>query len=344
MRTSERARGRHGALALAVGSLSLLTGCSILRPPLDLAALGAEATHLSDVPFFAQTAYQCGPASLAGLLGATGLEVVPEDLRPQVYLPERRGSLQVELLGAARRAGRIPYVVDSEPEAILAELREGRPVLVMQNLRTPGFPVWHYAVVVGHDPARNRFLVNTGTKERRDENARSFLRRWNWANRWGFVALVPGELPALADPLRYAEAVAAFEPVGGAAGAEAAWRAALERWPDDPRPHLALGNLAHAEGDRVGAIGFYREGLARDPEHVVLANNLASVLGEIGCPRAGASVLRPLARALAEDSPWREAVSATLAELAARPGADAERCRTLARAVSEGSTPRHPTF
>jgi tetratricopeptide (TPR) repeat protein len=307
-----------------------LGGCSILRPPLDLAALGEEPVRLAQVPFYPQTEYQCGPSSLAAILGASGVEATPEELRSQVYLPERRGSLQVELLGATRRAGRVPYVVEETPEALLAELRAGRPVLVLQNLRVPRFPVWHYAVLVGSDPARNRLLVHTGRRRERAERAPVFLRRWDWAGRWGLIALVPGELPARADPLRYAEAVAAFEPVGGPDAAAVAWRAAVERWPDDPRPRLALGNLAYAAGRRETALAFYREGLERDPGDAVLANNLASVLGELGCPRAGEAVARPVAASLDDDSPWRERLRATVAELADRKGADATSCERLA--------------
>jgi hypothetical protein len=58
----------------------------------------------------------------------------------------------------------------------------------------------------------------------------------------------------------------------------------------------------------------------------VLANNLASVLGEAGCPRAGEAVLRPVAATLGPDSAWRAALQATLAELAARGGGDPDRC------------------
>ena len=43
--------------------------------------------------------------ALATVLGAAGIGRTPEQLAPQVYLPQRQGSLQVELLGASRRAG-----------------------------------------------------------------------------------------------------------------------------------------------------------------------------------------------------------------------------------------------
>lgn len=315
---------------LALVALLLLgaTGCSVY-PRLRLAEIAPEPVLLERVPFHPQEAFQCGPAALAGVLGASGLDLSPEALAPQVYLPGRQGSLQAELLAAARRAGRVPYLIRPEPADLLAQLAAGRPVLVLQNLQTPEFPVWHYAVVVGHDPAANRLLVNSGGVEREPQRASVFLRRWNWAGRWAMVTLAPGELPAEPDALRYAQAVADFEPVAGAVAATRAWQAGRIRWPEDPRPALALGNLAYADGDTGAALAHYRDGLALAPDDPVLSNNVASVLGELGCPRRGEALARPVAAGLAEDSPWTAALEQTLAELAARPGQDPPRCSDL---------------
>ena len=91
-----------------------------------------------------------------------------------------------------------------------------------------------------------------------------------------------------------------------------------------------MGNAAHSRGESAAAAGFFRAGLALRPNDPVLANNLASVLGEAGCPRAGEAVLRPVAAALDDASEWREAVQETLAELAARSGDDPGHCADFA--------------
>ncbi len=315
------------ALAGPVRAFSLLAllglaACSV-NPKLALPA--GDAVLLGGVPFHAQTQYQCGPAALAGLLGASGVAITPAQLEPQVYLPKRQGSLQLELLGATRRAGRIPYVIDREPGAVLAELAAARPVLVLQNVLTPSVPRWHYAVIVGSDPARNRLLINTGTHEAKAVRARSFLRTWDWADRWGIVALRPGELPARAQPLRYAEAVADFEPVGGPAAARVAWEAGRQRWPDDHRAYLALGNLDYAAGDREAALASFARGLALSPREPVLSNNYASVLAETGCHRHARRVLDEALEVLPPDSPWRPALIASRDPLPAT-ATDPARC------------------
>jgi len=244
----------------------MLSGGCAVNPALRIAEAAPQAGPLRvEVPFHPQTGYQCGPAALGTVLGASGVETSPEALAPQVYLPGRRGSLQLELVAATRRAGRIPYVIDGTPQALFAELAQGRPVLVLQNLWVRTVPRWHYAVLVGADPARNRVLLNSGNRKGLEMRAPAFLRTWDWAGRWAMVALRPGELPADADPARYFAAVADFEEVAGTQAAEPAWRAALAAWPQDHRPRLALGNQAYAAGDLPAAVRHYREGLRLPP-------------------------------------------------------------------------------
>ena len=78
------------------------------------------------------------------------------------------------------------------------------------------------------------------------------------------------------------------------------------------------------------AADYYRRGLQFNPQHSALSNNLASVLGELGCPRTGEALLRPVADRQASDSPWAPAMAATLADLVAQVGLDPESCAALA--------------
>ncbi|HEY3517213.1 MAG TPA: hypothetical protein VGL98_09230, partial [Gammaproteobacteria bacterium] len=120
------ARSSVGVVAAALA----LFGCASAPrlPP------GLPALELTAVPFFPQTEYQCGPAALATVLKHAGADVDADALTPEVYAPGLRGSLQPELLGATRRHGFIPYVIEPEPSALAAELAARRPVLVLQNL------------------------------------------------------------------------------------------------------------------------------------------------------------------------------------------------------------------
>ena len=338
---SRGSTSRAAAGFVLAAALLLLPACATINPHWQLAPPGGPAgtpadtpatpVRLADVPFFPQDAYQCGPAALATVLVDSGAATSPEALVPQVYLPGREGSLQMELVAATRRAGRIPYVVEPTTDALLAELHGGRPVLVLQNLLVRSAPRWHYAVLVGTDPGRNEVILNSGTERGLQVAAPKFLRTWDWAGRWGLLALPPGELPARAQAAKYLAAVADFEAVAGAQAAAPAYRAALTRWPDDPRTHLALGNHAHGMGQYVDAAAHYRDGLALAPEDPVLGNNYASVLGQLGCKDEARAALE-IAQAGAAEGRWREQLAQTEAELASSTAKRSQTCETLPEA------------
>jgi len=291
------------------------------------------------VPFFPQTAYQCGPAALATVLADAGVDTTPAALSPDVYLPERQGSLQIELVAATRRHSRIPFLLPTDVSALLAELQAGRPVLLLQNLGTRSTPLWHYAVLTGYDLEHNSFRLNSGVEEGAWLPAPELLRTWDWGERWALVALRPGDFPATGsddDVARYFKSVADFEAVAGSEAAAAAWRSAAQHWPDKPGPTLALGNRAYAEGRLREAADWYARGLHLEPGNVVLANNLASVLGEMGCARAGEAVLGPVAASLAQDSEWKAAVNTTMGELKVQTDPDQEACKAV---ISEAPGP-----
>jgi hypothetical protein len=297
------ARSSAAAAALA------LFGCAS-APQLPPGLLVAE---LTTVPFFPQTEYQCGPAALATLLKHAGADVDADSLVPEVYAPGLRGSLQPELLGAARRHGFVPYVIEPNVGALAAELAARRPVLVLQNLGVERVPVWHYAVVVGLSD--DEVILRSGEEERRIERGSRFLREWQRGSSWAFVALKPGELPATETAAGYIRALAGAEPLLGPAAAERGYRAALERWPSDELVLFAAAGQRHAAGDLAEATALYRRLLAAKPQNAAARNNLANVLAQRGCR---AEALAEAHAALAALSPADElgaAVRDTVAEL-----------------------------
>jgi len=313
------ARSSGGTVAAALA----LFGCAA-APQLPSALPDVELTA---VPFFPQTDYQCGPAALATVLKHAGAEVDANALVPEVYAPGLRGSLQPELLGAARRHGFVPYVIEPDARALAAELAARRPVLVLQNLGVERVPVWHYAVVVGL--SSGDVILRSGTEERRVESGSRFLREWQRGSNWAFVALKPGELPATETPGGYIRALAGAEPMLGAAAAERSYRAALARWPSDELVLFASAGQRHAAGDLAEATALYRRLVAAAPHNAAAHNNLANVLAERGCR---AEALAEAHAALAVLSPTDElgaAVRDTVAELeraTAQASAPAARC------------------
>lgn len=308
---------RRAALASALLAAALAGGCASFVPP-QTAALQAQAppglpraSELRAVPFFPQTAYHCGPAALATALGAAGLAADPAQLGEEVFLPARQGTLQLEMLAGARRHGALAVRIPGELQALLRELAAGRPVVVLLNLSLPLAPVWHYAVVVGHDLDRGELVLRSGTTEREIMALRTFERTWARSGHWAFVAVPPGALPATADEREATAATVAFERVGAAADAERAYRAALARWPESLTLAMGLAGRLHAQ-QRSAEAAAVLEAAARRHDSAAAWNNLAhlrAALGEREAAREAAR--RALERAESAEPQWREAAQAT---------------------------------
>lgn len=276
----------------------LLSGCATPQVTLLDAHWPAELpaqVALSQVPFFPQEDYECGPAALAMVANAAGVKVTPDALVDQVYLPGRQGSLQPEMLAATRRQGLLAYPLQPSIENVLREVAAGNPVLVFQNLAFSIYPVWHYAVVMGYDRARHVLLLHSGRTERMEISLFAFERTWARGQYWAMLALPPGQLPATAEPQAYSAAAAALERTD-ARGAQQAFAAALQRWPDERAALLGAGNSAYALGQREVAEKAYRQAVRKHPDFADGWNNLAQVLMELG-RRAEAS--QAIARAVA---------------------------------------------
>lgn len=249
------------------------------------------AIKLTQTPFFPQTAYQCGPAALATVLQSAGVSVLPQDLVSQVYVPEKKGSFQVELIATGRRYGLVPYPVTPTLAALLQEVQGGRPVLVMQNLGLRSLPVWHYAVVIGFDAATDQMLLRSGVEANKMMKTRRFLATWQGADKWGLVMLRPGELPVVLNRHTYLQSIAAMEAMGQHKAALQGYRAALRKWSSDPAAMLGLGNVYYALGQLDEADAAYRKLLSVMPNHTVGLNNLAQVLADRGCFKAALATI-----------------------------------------------------
>lgn len=304
---------------ILAGLLVYLSGCaSSIRTMVDELDQEMTAIELTETPFYSQVTDQCGPSALAATLNVSGVNVEPETLKSQIYIPGREGSLQIELLAATRAYQRIPYRIDPDVTALLAELRGGRPVLVLQNLGSKFAPIWHYAVVVGYLPDKKQFILRSGDQQRHLVKAPQFIRTWQKADYWGVVTLPPGELPASPDADKYVRSVAAIESVGDTISAAAGYEAATSRWPRNPLAWLGLGNSYYAQGDLDSAERSYSQLLTIEPNHAVALNNLSQVQADQGCFEEAAATLDTALVAAESHPPTYEIIMKSRQEIGAR--------------------------
>lgn len=267
--------------AVLPGVIVLLAACATPQSKmLTIAPPEIGKAELTEVPFFAQQEFQCGPAALATVMNASGYAITPEQLAPEVYLPRRQGSLQIEMMAAPRRHGMLSLRVSPQLSDILAEVAAGNPVIVLQNLALDWYPMWHYAVAVGYDLGNNTIILRSGEDPRQVLPLTTFERTWARSGHWAMLVLPPHILPQTIGSQDYVQAVIALEKAGFAGEARVAYETALGRWPDNLTALMGAGNTAYALGDHAAAERAFRRAAQIYPESDAALNNLAQVLAD----------------------------------------------------------------
>lgn len=262
-----RCSRRRALAAVAAASLGL-AGCAPWMPPQALALherapadLPRRVEHAA-VPFFPQTPFHCGPAALAMVLQHAGLDAEPEALAAATFLPAREGTLQTEMLAAARRQGAWAQRLPRELEALLRELAAGHAVVVLVNLGLAIAPRWHYAVGVGYDLDAGVLILRSGSVRREVWTLRTFEHTWARGGHWAFVALPPEALGATVTREEALAAAIGFERVAAPAASARAYCTLLARWPDEVVAWMGLGNAAHAAQDWPAATAAFERAAA----------------------------------------------------------------------------------
>jgi tetratricopeptide (TPR) repeat protein len=215
-------------------------------------------------------------------LNSAGAKLTPEALIGQVYLPGRKGSLQLEMLAAARRNGRVAYVLEPQLGDVLLEIDAGTPVITLENYGIAFYPFWHYAVAIGFDLHAGDIIRHSGAAQRKHTPLSVFKYYWRAAGRWAMVAVPPERVPVTASEPRYTEAVIALEKTGQTRSAATAYQAMLKRWPASLVALMGRGNTAHALGDLALAEAAFRQATLAHPAAVAAYNNLAQTLFDRG--------------------------------------------------------------
>ena len=144
---------------------------------------GREAFRIiHNVPFYPHEAYQCGPASLAGVLNHWGLSVPPEVIAAEIYSQSAKGTLNVDLVSYAREKGFKASAYSGTVEDIHKKIDSGFPLIVLVDY---GFLVYqqnHFMVIVGYSD--EGILVNSGKHQRQFIPYNGFLRTWERTKFW----------------------------------------------------------------------------------------------------------------------------------------------------------------
>ena len=225
---------------------------------------------------------------LAALLQHRGKAASVEQLQQQIYLPDKGGSLQVEMLAGARRHNTLPVALaldDSPKDAqrLHAALLQDYPVMLLQRLRKLWLTTYHYAIVVGYDATADQFILRSGTNRRLFTQRHKFLRPTRAAGNWAYVLLEPDQdIPGFIEREQFLQASIAMESIGRIAMAAQAYKQGMRRWPEEYLFHFGLANTLIAQRAYKQAIQQLLEIQSQHPDHGMVLNNLAAALAEEG--------------------------------------------------------------
>ena len=167
-----------GRLLILILTLAFLFSCA--RTPEATSSKPSQV--LEKVPFYPQQKYQCGPASLAGVLSYWGVDISPEEIATEIYSKSARGTLDVDMILYAERKGLRALHYEGSLEDIRSHIDSGYPLIVLVD---DGFWVYeqnHFMVVVGYD--ENGVIANSGKDRLKSIPLNGFLKSWEKTEFW----------------------------------------------------------------------------------------------------------------------------------------------------------------
>jgi len=134
------------------------------------------------VPFHPQEGFQCGPASLAGVLNHWNINVSPEEIASEIYSKSAKGTLNIDMVLYAEKRGLKARQYRGNLEDIKSKIDAGYPLIVLVD---KGFLVYqknHFMVVIGYQ--EEGLLANSGREQHKFIPVKDFLRSWERTKFW----------------------------------------------------------------------------------------------------------------------------------------------------------------
>ena len=149
--------------------------------------LSPSAFYVKQVPFYPQTQYQCGPASLATVLNYWGRHVTPEQIAQEIYRPGMKGTLSLDLWQYAKAQDFQASVRQGSWEFLETQVSRERPIIAFLNLGFRQVPLGHFLVVVGVDPEDKSVIAYSGVEKNQRIPFDRFKKAWEKTNYWSLL-------------------------------------------------------------------------------------------------------------------------------------------------------------
>jgi ABC-type bacteriocin/lantibiotic exporter with double-glycine peptidase domain len=182
---------KRARLIAPASFLSLVIGCLVFSCAAVQVAPGPGNHMIENVPFYAQERYQCGPASLAGVMNYWDANVSPEEIANVIYSESARGTLDIDMVMYAQKKGLAAQQYSGGLEDLRKNIEAGYPLVVLVDY---GFSVYqrdHYMVVTGYND--KGVIVNSGQVRSRFIQMKDFMGPWEKTEFWTLLVKPEGK-------------------------------------------------------------------------------------------------------------------------------------------------------
>jgi predicted double-glycine peptidase len=158
-----------------------------------LTAQQIHQTHdmhvISDVPFFPQEDYQCGPASLASILTYWGIHNTPDEIGREIFSKSARGTLTIDMMLYTQKKGLYVEQFKGTKEALRNYVDSGYPLIVLVDYGISVFQMNHFMVVTGYND--HGVIVNSGQSQNKFLPEKDFMAAWKKTAYWTLLIKKP---------------------------------------------------------------------------------------------------------------------------------------------------------
>jgi len=140
---------------------------------------------IENVPFYPQTEYQCGPASLAGVLNFWGVRITPEEIAEEIYSKSARGTLNIDIVLYAQKQGLKAIQYEGTMEELRKNIDSRHPIIVLVDYGFFSIQANHFMVVIGYN--EDGVIVNSGKDREKFISEKDFVRSWRKTKFWSLL-------------------------------------------------------------------------------------------------------------------------------------------------------------
>jgi ABC-type bacteriocin/lantibiotic exporter with double-glycine peptidase domain len=185
LRRLKRRFPKAGRLFFFFPILFFLGACAAVSPLKD----SGPQKLVVEVPFFPQEMYQCGPASLAGVLNYWGISVTPEEIAQAIYSRSARGTLDLDLGFYGEKRGLKAFLYPGSSDNLKKNIEDKIPLIVLVDEGFLAYQKYHFMIVVGYND--QGIFAHSGKERQRFYPWPVFLKTWEKTKNWT-LRLTPG--------------------------------------------------------------------------------------------------------------------------------------------------------